>query len=117
EGKPSEVNPPKGNPKQTHSDVPIGIPTSVQEAVEIALQLGIDESLARREFHNKKAVGWKDGYGNSIISWPDHLQARWSYEQWKRADRCTTRRQSANRHCHPPRQFDSADYKQPLKEF
>lgn len=116
EGNPFEVNPPKGNPKQTHGDVHTGIPASLQEAVAIALQLGIDESFAKQEFHNKKAVGWKDGYGNPIVSWTDHLQARWPYEQRKRAERCTARRPSGNRPG-PSRQFNSADYKQSLKEF
>jgi hypothetical protein len=116
-GNPSEVNPPKVNPQQTHRDVPIEVPRSVQEAVAVAVQLGIDESFAKQEFHNKKAVGWKDGYGNPIISWADHLQARWPYEQRKRAERHTARRTSGNRPCHPPRQFNSADYKQPVKEF
>jgi len=90
-----------------------GLPHSLVEAVEIARQLGIDEGFARQEFHAKKAVGWKDGYGNAITSWTDHLQARWPIEQRKRKDR----RAGAKRSPAPPRQFSAGDYKQSAKDF
>ncbi len=116
-GNPPEGNPPKVNPQQTHRDVPIELPGSVQEAVAIAVKLGIDESFARQEFHNKKAVGWKDGYNNPIVSWPDHLLARWPQEQRKRNERRSTRRPVLNRPAPPSRQFTEANYKQSIEDF
>jgi len=89
------------------------LPDSLEEAVEVAGQLGIEEEFARQEFHTKKSVGWKDGYGNPITSWPDHLQARWLIEKRKRAERRATGRTPAKR-SQPPRQFDRKDYNQPL---
>lgn len=103
--------------EHTHGGVANGIPRSVEEAVEVALQLGIEAEFARQEFHAKKSVGWKDGYGNPITSWPDHLQARWSIEQRKRTERRSAKGTSAKRPPSPPRQFDSGDYQQPVEQF
>ncbi len=98
-----------------HAD---GLPHSLQEAVEVAHQLGIEEAFARLEFHAKRSVDWKDGYGNPITSWPDHLQARWLVEQRKRTERRGTGRTSASRRTpQPPRQFHSTDYQQSVKDF
>jgi DNA-binding GntR family transcriptional regulator len=99
--------------ERRHAD---GLPHSLEEAVEVARQLGIEEEFASQEFHGKKSVGWKDGYGNPITSWPDHLQARWPVEQRKRAERRATSRAPAKRP-HPPRQFHPSDYQQPVKDF
>jgi hypothetical protein len=120
EGVPSEENPPEGNPNQTHSDVTVGvrgIPGSVEEATAVARQLGVDESFAALEYHSKRAVGWKDGYRNPIVSWPDHLMVRWQQEQKKRNERRSMRRPSANRHAAPSRHFDETNYKQSVKDF
>lgn len=103
--------------EQTHSLVSNGIPKSLEEAVEVARQLGIEEEFARHEFHAKKAVGWKDGYGNFITSWLDHLQARWPVEQRKRNERRAKGSASGKRSQPPPRRFDSGDYHQPVKDF
>ena len=90
-----------------------GLPHSLAEAIEIARQLGIDQAFARQEFYAKRSVGWKDGYGNRITSWTDHLQARWSIEQGKRKERRT----GVKRPPAPPRQFSESDYQQPVKDF
>jgi hypothetical protein len=102
--------------KHTQSQYADGLPHSLEEAVKVARQLGIEEEFAGQEFHAKKSVGWKDGYGNSITSWPDYLQARWAIEQRKRTERRATGRQAAKRP-QPPRQFHSGDYKQSVKDF
>jgi Helix-turn-helix domain len=101
--------------KQEHTDNTVykGIPSSPEEAIIVARQLGIEEAFAIREFHTKEAVGWKDGYGNSITSWRDHLQARWPIEQRKRAER----RAVGKRPPSPQRQFNPGDYNQSLKDF
>jgi hypothetical protein len=120
EGNPSEGIPLKVDPentKQTHSDVAIGIPGSVEEAITVARQLGIDESFAAQEFHSKRAVGWKDGYRNSIVSWRDHLMARWHQEQRKRKERRSASRPSANRQPSPSRHFGETNYQQSVKDF
>lgn len=101
---------------QTPSHHADGLPFSLEEAVKVAHQLGIEEEFASQEFHAKKSVGWKDGYGNPITSWPDHLQARWPVEQRKRTERRATGRTSAKRP-QPPREFKSGDYQQPVKDF
>jgi len=101
--------------KTTHTHkCPAELPDSLEEAVEVARQLGIEEEFARQEFHTKKSVGWKDGYGNAITSWPDHLQARWPVEQRKRGERGATGR---TKRPQPPRQFNRKDYNQPLTNF
>lgn len=102
--------------EHTHRLAANGLPQSLEEAVEGAKQLGIEEEFASQEFHAKKSVGWKDGYGNPIKSWSDHLQARWPVEQRKRTERRATGRTSAKRPS-PPRQFHSGDYQQPVKDF
>jgi len=109
----------QGKRKNTHTHEPhgVGLPHSLEEAVEVARQLGIEEEFARQEFHAKKSVGWKDGYGNPITSWPDHLQARWPVEQRKRGERQATVRTPAKRGPQPPRQFDQEDYQQPTTNF
>jgi hypothetical protein len=112
-----ETNQTKRKNTHTPGHHPVGLPHSLEEALEVARQLGIEEQFARQEFHAKKSVGWKDGYGNPITSWPDHLQARWSIEQRKRTERRTAKRTSAKRPPSPPRQFDSGDYRQPVEKF
>lgn len=102
--------------QNTHRQVGGGIPLSLEEAIEVARQLGIEEAFASQEFHAKKSVGWKDGYGNPIASWPDHLLARWPVEQRKRGERRNTGRTSAKRSA-PLRQFTPTDYQQPVKDF
>lgn len=99
----------------THKHVCHRLPQSVDEGVEVARQLGIEEEFARQEYHAKKSVGWKDGYGNPITSWSDHLQARWTTEQRKRTECRSNGR--ASRKSPPPRNFASADYHQPVKDF
>lgn len=103
--------------EHTHRQVANGLPQSLEEAVEVARQLGIEEEFASQEYHAKKAVGWKDGYGNPITSWPDHLKARWATEQRKRVERRATGRASGKRPAAPPRKFAGADYHQDLKDF
>jgi hypothetical protein len=98
----------------THSRLAKGIPQSLEEALAVARQHGIEEDFARQEFHSKKAVGWKDGYGNLITSWADHLQARWPVEQRKRTERRAPGRAAAKRPPVPPRQFSQDDYNQPV---
>ena len=90
-----------------------GLPRSLEEALEVARQLGIDQAFARQEFFTKKSVSWKDGYGIRITSWADHLQARRLIEQRKRKERRT----GAKRPPAPPRQFSESDYQQPVKDF
>lgn len=102
--------------EHTHRQDANRLPQSVEEAVEVAKQLGIEAEFAGQEFHAKKAVGWKDGYGNPITSWPDHLLARWPVEQRKRTERRTSGRASGKRP-QPPRQFHAGNYKQPVKDF
>ena len=102
--------------EHTHRQAASRFPQSLEEAIEVAKQLGIEEEFAAQEFHAKKSVGWKDGYGNPITSWPDHLQARWPVEQRKRAERRVTGRTSAKRPP-PPRLFHNGDYQQPVKDF
>jgi hypothetical protein len=87
----------------------------VEEAVQIAQQLRIEEEFTRQEFHAKKSVGWKDGYGNQITSWADHLQARWPVEQRKRVERRTPDR-TRGKPSSPPRQFHG-DYDQPTDAY
>lgn len=101
----------------THSSVADGLPQSLEEAVEVARQLGIEAQFASQEYYSKKSVGWKDGYGNSIVSWREHLQARWAIELRKRAEPGFTRRRSAKHVPAPPRQFDANNYNQPLEDF
>ncbi len=103
--------------KHTHRNASRCLPVSLDEAVAVARQLGIEEEFARQEYHAKKAVGWRDGYRNPITSWPDHLQARWPHEQRKRAERRDFVRTSGKRGPSPPRQFDRADYQQPTTNF
>jgi DNA-binding transcriptional regulator YhcF (GntR family) len=100
----------------THELATSGLPQTVEEAIATASQLGIEEEFAKQEFHAKKSIGWKDGYGNSINSWPDHLQARWPVELRKRAERRSESRTSMKR-LQPPRQFHPGDYQQPVKDF
>lgn len=119
EGNPSEGIPSKVDPQntnQTHRAITVNLPGSVEEAIAIARKLGIDESFAKQEFHSKKAVGWKDGYSNPIVSWPDHLLARWPQEQRKRRERRSTRRPASNRPT-PSRGFTEANYKQSIQDF
>jgi hypothetical protein len=101
--------------EHTHSGH--GLPQSLEAALEVARQLGIEAQFAGQEYHSKKSVSWKDGYGNSITSWADHLLARWPVEQRRRTERRSTCRSSAKRPASPPRQFDPNDYKQSLEEF
>ena len=96
---------------------PSGLPQSLEEALEIARELGIEEEFASEEFHAKKSVGWLDGYGNAITSWPDHLKARWSTLQRKRTEHNASQRSYAKRPPSPPHQFKSADYEQPIDNF
>jgi hypothetical protein len=103
--------------EHTQNTVPNGIPSSPEEAIMVANQLRIPEDFAREEYHAKKAVGWRDGYGNRIVSWPNHLQARWSVEQRKRTERRTSGRAFGKRRPAPPRQFTAADYNQSVKDF
>src|SRR5205814_2227608 len=86
-GKENQVNGESEKREDTHKQVANGLPQSLEEAVAVARQLVIEEVFARQEFRTKKASGWKDGYGNTITSWPDHLLARWPVEQRKRAER------------------------------
>ena len=103
--------------EHTHQQVANRLPHSLEEAIEVAKQLGIEREFSSQEYHAKKSVNWKDGYGNPISSWPDHLLARWPVEQRKRAERSSKRRTPAKRPPQPPRQFHSGDYKQPVKDF
>ena len=114
-----EENHIKGESEQQHTrnSMASGIPQSVEEATTVARRLGIEEAFAIQEFHAKKAIGWKDGYGNPIVSWPDHLQARWPVEQRKCADRRSPARGPGKRPAAPQRQFSSGDYNQSLKDF
>jgi len=103
----------------THKVIAVGLPSSLEEAIEVARQLGVEKEFAGQEYHAKKAVGWKDGYGNPITSWADHLQTRWPVEQRKRGERRATGtvRASGKRGPSPPRQFNTGDYQQPVKDF
>lgn len=103
--------------EHTPQQVANGLPHSVEEAIEVAKQLGIEQEFASQEFHAKKSVNWKDGYGNPITSWPDHLLGRWPVEQRKRAERRAKVRTPAKRAPQPPREFKSGDYKQPVDRF
>lgn len=104
--------------EHTHDTVPKGTPSSPEEAISVATQLGIPEDFAREEYHSKRAIGWKDGYGNRIVSWPDHLQARWSIAQRKQsAPRRSPGPRPANRPPAPPRHFNTDDYNQPKEGF
>ena len=103
--------------KHTHDLGPTELPGAVEQAIAVARELKIPEDFAAQEFHAKKAVGWRDGYGNSITSWRDHLQARWPVEQRKRTERRPTSRISGKRPALPPRQFAAADYNQSVKDF
>ena len=103
--------------EHTHPAIAGSIPASLDEAMTIARQLGIEEAFARQEYHAKQSIGWKDGYGNEITSWPDHLQARWPVEQRKRAERRDTVRKSGKRGPSPPRQFAAGDYKQSINDL
>ena len=105
-----------GKEDNTHTKVAIGVPQSLEEAVAVAQRIGIEEGFATQEFHAKRAVGWKDGYGNPITSWSDHLLARWPVEQRKRAERPAKGCLSGKRPP-PPRTFKTADYDQSVKEF
>jgi hypothetical protein len=96
----------------THSRLAKGIPKSLEEALEVARQLGIEEAFAKQEFHTKEANGWKESYGNSLKSWAAHLQARWPIEQRKRAERRAPGRATAKRPPAPPRHFSQDDYNQ-----
>lgn len=102
--------------EHTHRQAADGLPQSLEEAVAVAHQLGIEDEFARQEYHSKKAVGWKDGYGNPITSWSDHLQARWPMEQRKRGERRATGRMT-RKPPQPPRRFASGDYQQSTKDF
>ena len=103
--------------EHTHSNGANGLPQSVEEAVAVARQFGIEEEFASQEYHAKKSVNWKDGYGNPITSWREHLQARWPVEQRKRAERRVKGRTLAKRAPQPPREFKSGDYQQPVEKF
>jgi hypothetical protein len=103
--------------EHTHSNGANGLPQSVEEAVAVARQFGIEEEFASQEYHAKKSVNWKDGYGNPITSWREHLQARWPVEQRKRAERRVKGRTPAKRAPQPPRKFKSGDYQQPVEKF
>jgi hypothetical protein len=105
--------------RTTHSQSCVcdDLPRSVEEAIEVARQLGIDRDFAIQEFHAKKSVNWKDGYGNSITSWSDHLQARWSIEQRKRRDRHSIPRQGGKRQPQPSRRYNSKDYQQASEDL
>lgn len=82
-----ETNHEKRKKTHTQGHDAFGLPHSLEEAVEVARELGIEEEFATQEYHAKKSVGWKDCYGNPITSWRDHLQARWPTERRKRAER------------------------------
>lgn len=103
--------------EHTPSSMASVIPQTLEEAIHAAKQLGIPEDFARQEYHAKKAVGWKDGYKNPIVSWPDHLQVRWLIEQRKRVERQARVRARGKRPPSPQRQFNAGDYNQSLKEF
>jgi hypothetical protein len=103
--------------EHTHSIGANGILQSVEEAVAIARQLGIEEEFASQEYHAKKSVNWKDGYGNPITSWHEHLQARWPVELRKRTERRAKGRTPTKRAPQPPREFKSGDYQQPVEKF
>lgn len=91
-----------------------GVPNSLEEAIAVARSLRIDEGFASEEFHAKKSVDWKDGYGNSIRSWRHHLQARWLTEQRKRNERNTATKLPHKRSSQPPRRFSAGNYNQPV---
>jgi hypothetical protein len=125
DGEPSENQgaegfPLKGNPKKenqnTHISESCQVPSTMEEALIVARKLDIEEEFARQEFHAKKSVGWKDGYGNPITSWPDHLLARWSIERRKRAERRGPGSSSGKRP-QPTRQFEKSDYQKGVSDF
>ena len=101
----------------TLGNTAIGFPKSLEEALAGAQQLGIKEEFARQEYHAKRAVGGKDGYGNPITSWTDHLLARWAIEQRKRAERPASGRKSGKRPTSPPPHFSSTDFNQSIEDF
>lgn len=109
----------QGKRTNTHTPeyVAVGLPHSLEEAVAVARELGIEEEFATREFYAKRAVGWKDGYGNRITSWPDHLKARWPVEERKRTERRSPGRAPRKRPAAPQRQFSPGDYNQSLDDF
>jgi hypothetical protein len=119
---PIKENQKNGESKRRENTHTLGggnIPVSVDEAIAVARHLGIEEAFAQQEYHSVKSVDWKSGYGNQIVSWQDHLQARWSIEQRKRAERHarTPGRPSGTRRPSPRRQFAASDYNQSLDDF
>ena len=90
------------------------LPATEAEAVEAGKQLGIPEDFARNEFNRRAAVGWVNGAGNPIKSWPHYLKQRWSDEQRQRAQHAARPgggRAAFSRPSAPLRQFTPADYK------
>ena len=119
-GHPYETNAVEGNPmegypnkKYTQNKLgPVGLPMSEAEAVETATLLAIPEDFARKEFNGRAALGWVNGAGIAIKSWPHYLKKRWADEQGHRADRADRpHRKGAPV---PPRSFDSTNYEQPV---
>ena len=89
------------------------LPNSETEAVVAAKMAGIPEDFARNEFNGRAAVGWVNGAGIPIRSWPHYLAKRWTEEQSQRAERAARPGggRATSRHSPaPPRQFTPADY-------
>ncbi len=99
------------NKHRGHAD---GIPHSLEDAVKVARQLGIEEEFTSKEFNRMVSVGWLDGCRRAVISWSHYLKQRWSKEQSERGERRATGPRSAKRPPSPPRRFSSSDYDQPV---
>jgi hypothetical protein len=108
EGNPLEGNPTKANTHTTQE--PVSLPLSETQAVEAAKLLAIPEEFARNEFNSRAAVGWVNGAGIAIRSWPHNLKKRWTDEQGQRAERAARPSNGSSRPSGPPRQFKPADY-------
>lgn len=116
-------NPIEGNPRKNNTHTMGGVvdlPMSEAEAVETAKLFAIPEDFARNEFSGRAAVGWVNGAGLPIKSWPNYLKKRWADEQRQRAERATRPGGGRTMPKSPPallRQFTATNYRQSTEQF
>lgn len=117
ETKEGEGNPLEGDPKKEgiHTYQAPGLPRSEQEAVEQAQLVGVPPEFARVEFCRIESTGGVNGAGITVRKWTAHIRKRWADHQSQQAERRATGRPS--RPTSPPRQFEAANYSQPVESF
>ena len=114
EGNADEVSPMESTPKKDPEiQRTISLPSSLDQAIAAAKDRGIPADFARREFLHMQSVGWRDGCGRTVVSWPDYAHKRWLDEP-KAPPASGSGALNRRAKPSPPRNFADADYQQPL---